>query len=43
MFDYNPNGAGNTSVELDAPEAGTNNIAFNLLRACEPLDRHFVQ
>jgi hypothetical protein len=39
MFDHNPNGAGNTTIELDAPDAGTRNFFFNVVRAMPDLTR----
>jgi hypothetical protein len=37
---FNPNGASSIVIEMDAPEAGTNNIYFNVLRAMPDLKRH---
>jgi hypothetical protein len=39
MFEYNPNGAGSITIEMDAPEAGTRNIFFNVVRAMPDLGR----
>lgn len=36
---FNPNGAGSVSVELDTPEAGTNNMFFKVLRAWPDMSR----
>jgi hypothetical protein len=36
---FNPNGASSVSVELDAPEAGTNNLYFKFLRAMPDMDK----
>jgi hypothetical protein len=35
----NPNGSSSASIELDAPEAGTGNIYFKLLRAIPDLNQ----
>jgi hypothetical protein len=36
---FNPNGSSSITIELDAPESGTNNIFFNALRAMPDLKR----